>query len=1671
MSVASPLSTGGAGTIYEYRVAAVVLARLLRGDRVIGLEVPVTEVRLQQRIAGSFLDDVIAVTDHPGAPRLQVDIQVKRAVDPIPSDKEWQSVVGECLAALAADPDGVRNRDHLLAVAARAHAGHLEEVAELARWARQHDDLASFTTVIDAPDGGPNAKVRNRWDHLRTTITNVLTEDREREKAPPPTDDEVKEAAFWIAHALHVWVVEAEADERDHRETLDRLGDLTPPDQPEAAGTVFLRLADIAQSRGPRAGGITVAALRAELERKGVLLPADRRHEADLAELSRWTDGFLGATRDTMAGALHLPRTDLLGRISAAIGEHEQVLVTGRAGAGKSVLARLAARDLRAGGATIVAFSLTERAWRTLADVEGELHARLETALAAAATTGARLLLIDGAEQMLTDNGALLRSLLRVVPRAPDAPSWRLVVTARDEAASAVASVMSEDGAGSEPHRVSVGDLTNGEVGEVIAAFGQLEPLNRHSRPRRLLLRRPYLVDLLVRGSGGTALPERMLAEEDVVSLVYERLIRRDDGALPGQGEPDARSDIYFAMATVIAAGNASSRLAGTDAQARTGLVSDNIIDRAGASFRFSHDVLADYAVATLLGDADGGLSAGSLAQPRRMLRSVRLWMQRRVADAAGGQPKADLPATWATLSDAAAGLAASDGPRWLDIPYEALLNAGPAEETLQQLAGVLSADNGAGLVRLIDVTRRHARPQNSEGSTSGPELDVVLSAPVLALLAGLAGQLPAGARAAATRLTCLHLRSLPAPPDGSPDERLPRAGELPAVLTTWAQDDQQDRQERDTAEALAMLAAYLDTDGEQFLLAYTDEEPDSIGRALEEPLAVAALARLRPQLLLRLASLYFLHHDPDAAPASSPDPLAARRGFGLTGEREGVTPHASRRARTGTIDDLAHPARGPFAALLDADPQRGLRLAGMVVDAATAARASTEAERGQRELAVELRLPHWPQPRTYRGTPGVWGWYRRLGTGAFPAMSALMALRAWAAGRLAAGVPVREVADDVLQAGTSLAFTAVAVAVLTDDIDAVTDELDTFLASPLVWQLENARAAGERTGPAIRDEHSPRSGWTMSNTAMHLVLRSGDERRKALRLVGEELADRSGELVGAVTTPLAGLVPQPTEDDPHKIARLQATRWATELDISHYQAEPAGDDRVKISVEYPDEVTEKLTETRGRRTGAMVETGNLLYRAMRCRDGHDSHDPAGLHSDLTRLQQELDAAGRPAGDRTEQDAVATVAAVLLLGPSRGADVSDAAVAWAAAELLEVSRRQAEESPAWYDTPDQRFEQGADRSAAVVVPVLLADATLRKRAGTDLAAVSAAAVALAGSRFAEVRARLTAALLPVLGNGCGDPDVHQAGVAALREMVASAGYGPWGPNGRPRVRLLDPLPEAIASNDIRLDTQLAAPAVPGLDAAASVACADGQEAGELLDAMTAYDLTRWPGEYARRHFIDTAQWRENLDQVTARRALEGDPALLSKYLAAFAPAAEELRGILTAMTALAVTSERTAAFHQAWPQILDTLLPTRRQLQPANDEEASDLDIEMLDEALLPLPPRGAPWPTEQTASLVARWIAAYTDTPHLAPHLINVLNRLGWLASPQATLAILSVLGTRIQAIRRRSAQVVAWLRFVLKDRPEAAGAYKSQVQAILDGLAADGLEPALRLQREMEA
>src|SRR5215467_11493090 len=100
-NLSSPASAGGAGTNFEYDVAAILLSRLLRGaDIPFGLQVPVVKVAFQQGNEGFPLDDVVAwgPEDTSGtAPAIQ--IQVKRHIKVITSDRELTKVIGAAVAA------------------------------------------------------------------------------------------------------------------------------------------------------------------------------------------------------------------------------------------------------------------------------------------------------------------------------------------------------------------------------------------------------------------------------------------------------------------------------------------------------------------------------------------------------------------------------------------------------------------------------------------------------------------------------------------------------------------------------------------------------------------------------------------------------------------------------------------------------------------------------------------------------------------------------------------------------------------------------------------------------------------------------------------------------------------------------------------------------------------------------------------------------------------------------------------------------------------------------------------------------------------------------------------------------------------------------------------------------------------------------------------------------------------------------------------------------------------------------------------------------------------------------------------------------------------------------------------------------------------------------------
>jgi hypothetical protein len=358
-----------------------------------------------------------------------------------------------------------------------------------------------------------------------------------------------------------------EQDGRDVVEATNRLRDVIPSGAPLTADMLFAQLVDLAEMWGPQSGQITAPMLRAELERRGALLSAALGYAADLQRVTELSRAVLTVIPAAIAGTLQLPRQELVATVETALEGEAPLLLTGPAGVGKSSLASLAVASLAEQGASVVALRLIGRTGQRLAEIQAEFGATLAPLLRAAPTNRPRVLFIDGAEQALADGGALLGDLLRLVPLAGgDAPPWHIVVTARDEAAEPIAAFIAT-ATGRLPQRLAVTDLSDAEIEEVLGAFPVLRPLDRHPRPRRLL-RRLYIIDLLVRSAAHSALPDAVLGEESVLDTVYDRLVRRSGGALPGRGTPYDRSDVFLALAESVLAGDPTSRLDGRDAEA-----------------------------------------------------------------------------------------------------------------------------------------------------------------------------------------------------------------------------------------------------------------------------------------------------------------------------------------------------------------------------------------------------------------------------------------------------------------------------------------------------------------------------------------------------------------------------------------------------------------------------------------------------------------------------------------------------------------------------------------------------------------------------------------------------------------------------------------------------------------------------------------------------------------------------------------------------------------------------------------------------------------------------------------------------------------------------------------------------------------------------------------------
>lgn len=1634
---ASPVSTGGGGVTFERKVAAFYLAQLLIGDSSgLGPSRVVVKVAFQQ--APEFtVDDLVvgAAVEGEDKPSVVLAVAARRTPNVVDSDEKSQGLFRAFVQQVLNMPeDGPELR---LGLAVAGPQDHAQQLAVLAALAEGQSGPGGFFGLVRTPQKF-DSRVRGRLVQVEKLVRRGLID----LGLPKPSADVVEQRVWELLSRLVVWMPRVEtADDTDWSalgtslKPVSRGGDLY-------GGTLLRdRLLTLADDWAPVAAKVNVSMLRRAVH--DLLDSAAHRHRAGwralemLGEQARAAVGYEIVSTDG-ARRVRLERGNVTAELTAAVGSAAGVVVHGESGVGKSAaaLGLLTTSNATAGAeakpkpageladasdapdavgadesvaeSQVVCMNLRHLP-ATALEFEGILGVPLRDLLAEMSAP-TRVLVVDGADAIA--EGA--QDLLRYVVDAAVAADVTVVAVTASDAKQLVADTMIGR-VGRGVVEVAVPPLTDSQVDSVVGEFSELEPMAANPRSRELL-RRPVVVDLLVRG-GVHGVP---VSDFDAMQQVWDGLVRRNGAT--DRGTPDARDVAMQLLARqALRGGDQLDVAASIDPDALAGLRKDGLLRTSlDNPFRpvpeFAHDEVRRYAVARLL-LADGGPAKGLVdaGVPRWALGAARLACQALlVAPGGGSNPAAGRFMRWQGRFDEL--VAAGYGERWTDVPGEALLTLGDPRPVLQDAWPQLQADDRAGVQGLIRLIDQRLRGQNSFVRVASVE-------PLVELL--LEDETPWRSSKGERTLLLEWLRSLVGSdvPAGyalreqmrarlleycaAADERLREAEEARAAAQAAITDEQRAAQQarmkdlpifgeigyprnrprrprplisreitdETVVELFALLGPDLGGDGEAMLRRVADAYPRELAPALEGIVCGRALAGYRQGFLADMVLAYYLDEEEDGS-----------RGLG---HDEGVRDHQGFSLGM----PLAAWYRGPFMPLFQTDFRNGVSVLNRILNHAATVRARILTEHHWYfEPMQDSDLDRWRTelditgaPHVYVGDSGTWNWYRGTGVGPYPCMSALQALERVCDEIIGLGVPLDMVIAMLLDGCDNVAMVGLVVGVLVRHLDMAGTSLDRFLVEPDVWHFEFTRVVHEHGWLQASSEGvvgADRRGWSLREAAMSLVLAAGPERVEELRANAVPAAAAEMELSAAKA-------------------------WASGLDRSTYSMQKTNDGYL-IESHPPAEVTEVLSAGMSGVLRSQESMRLTVRYHVKQEDGTavpitTVELVADLNSAATLLDDdlsELDAMG--------WDAPAAVAAYALEQHLvHELPLPDDSVRVAADIVLRIGEGNMPQRD--HDIEESYFSQGADRSAARVLPLLLtpvADRARRVLDGADgTAAYGRAEAAVTGlARATALQTRLFLArgldrvwVWPCDNDAaCPHRDALRITIDTMRDCV----LGSWSTKLQERVvevlddPVVDTLP-VVPDDDIYVSRLNAA--IRGLGPAAAAGICVSSEARANLDALLdAHRRALLAHERGTDH-----RGTHSLTAARALLALNDDDAILS-HIDAYVDNSALLDQALRAFAAAAEEDEQRAeTAHRVWPHLVARVIEAHDAGHAPFKSESHGRDYTLA--ALLPTPAgetaylhsefNGKPivwWDPAAWQATVDRWLDVAGGKPTCVDNLVR---------------------------------------------------------------------------------
>ena len=1576
----SPYSTGGGGFTLERRVAVRYLAHLLTGHGApeLGDGRHVTSVSFQQAPERDVDDLIIhAARAAEAEPSACLMLAVRRDPKLVARNDKARELIRQFVRAAAEASDGEFERRWALVVAgSRTHAAELKELAD---HARVQLDAAGFFELISTP-GKFRSELRRRLDHLLRLVKRAL----EDLGVEGPDDGLIRQRTWELLCGLEVLMPRFESpDDTDWAAVLNDLTGVAVGQDLDGASRLRDRLVELASGYSPKAARVDRRVLRRDTH--AVLDPASQRHAIAWRRLDGLDHRARSSVRDRIQAGdriVRLDRGDAVAGLNDALTAAQAVVVSGESGVGKSALSVLSLGEAADAETTQVLCINLRHVPALMVEFESALGSSVGTLLAEISAPQ-RVLVIDGAEAAAEGSQDSFCGLLD----AAQANDVKVVSVVANEAKRAVHDRLAERFE-NDVAEYAVAGLTDSEMGQVIESFPELAHLHESARSRDLL-RRPVVVDLLVRGG----IQGTLLTDADAMNEVWSGLVRRREQS--DRGNPDAREHALLRLAERDLRGDSPLEAFGQiDADALSGLRRDGILSSPGDRHfaigpAFAHDELRRYAVARLLlGSGDIGSTLDEAGAPRWSLSAARLACQASLAAAdAVAHPMtgrfARIQAAFDALVDA------DHGRRWADVPGEALLTLANADVLLADAWEYLRSDDSAGLRRLARLVSQRLR--DSIGLVKVPSIE-----PIIKMLLDEATPWETGpfvvdllrewlhgliwSRTGAGYLLRVRLRELLVEECAVGERELAerRQAQAAARAGQTADSAEQDRLQPErirphlaeigwggpepkqrpevpreftdetVVEFLALLGPDLGDGGASILRRVARDAPARLAPALEELMTGYALSAFGHGLLAELTEAYYIDDDYGDAIPQWP-------GW------DGIRRHQTRRSNP---FELHGPFRGPFVALLQSDLRAGAIVVNRLLNHAARIHAGIAARQGRDpwEPPVESDV-HYDQielditggPKAFIGDTHVWRW--RCGgwvaNGPYPCMSALQALEMVCGQMIDAGTTIDTIVEILLGECENLATVSVVYGLLVRHLESAGRMLDPFLVQPTIWRLEFARVVSDlrhREAGSSDLVAAERRNWTPREVVMTLVLQADGPRVAELRELGGRLLDDATEQIRAARP--AGHLADGSRDNGSIDEELAAVKaWAALFDRGSYRAE-VKQDALLIRAEPPADVADALAGTSAERELTEEQSRLLLrYDERYDKEPTSALRAADLISDLEAARRLIEQPSM-VGASSPLDAPALVAAAALEAHlTRAIELPEDDVIFAAEMVPEVIGNM--DSHQHFDYEGNFFETGAVRSAARALPLLLLPAAapilagLSDRIGTiDYRRIVQGGLHLARAVPSEVRMHLSRGLDHLWAAPCAIRGHchHQDGWLLATESMRDCVLGNWIPgSGTRQVELLDdPLGESLAAVDgesihyMRLDAAMRA-----LAPAAAASICISERAAELLlklfDAQRRALLSHSGAESDGGNVVIVSgdvDERSTHTLVAARALLtlepDGRDAALGDFVDDYAQAPHLLAKLITALSAAGEESpERAAAARDVWPSLIRRVLEVR----------------------------------------------------------------------------------------------------------------------------------------------